>query len=209
MLELQSLIEKHMEFYAELYGDIVKPKFHHAGHIARDLFKIGVALSCFPLERKHKVIKSLIVYAFRNVEMTGVKDYVNYSVQQFIENRFQFRKYWIENPKTRIVEGRLYNVSFHAHTPASEMRRDDVVLAIIDDDHHVLVGGIDCFFEADGEIVAQIASFQASQRGLYTEWVTSEPVTEFVPLADIRANLVWARRNSSIIRVMLPPSMSA
>ena len=97
---------------------------------------------------------------------------------------------------------------FCAHTPVGELHRTDVVLAIIDDDHHVLVGGIDCFSEADGEIVAQIASFQAPQRGLYTEWVTSEPVTEFVPLADIRANLVWARRNSSIIRVMLPPSMS-
>ena len=122
--------------------------------------------------------------------MTGVKDYVNYSVQQFIENRFQFRKYWIENPKDSDCGRSLAQC-----------------VAIIDDDHHVLVGGIDCFFEADGEIVAQIASFQASQRGLYTEWVTSEPVTEFVPLADIRANLVWARRNSSIIRVILPPSM--
>ena len=161
------------------------------------------------MERKHKVIKSLIVYAFRNVELTGVKDYVNHAVQQFIENRLQLRKYWIENPKTRIVEGRSYNVLFCAHTPVGEMRRTDVVLAIIDDDHHVLVGGIDCFFEADGDIVAQTASFQASQRGLCTEWVTSEPVTEFVPFALIRANLAWARRNSSIIRVILLLSMSA
>ena len=29
MIELQSLIEKHMIIYEALYSDIVKPKFHH------------------------------------------------------------------------------------------------------------------------------------------------------------------------------------
>ena len=151
--------------------------------------------------------KALIVYAFRNVELTGVKEYVNYSVQQFIENRFQFREYWLDNPKPHIVEGVSYNVSIHAHTPVGEMHRDDLVLAIIGDDHHVLVGGVECFFEKDDELVAQIASFQASQPCLYTQSIASEPVTAFVPLADIRANLTWARRNASIIQVILPPAL--
>ena len=205
--ELLSLIEQHMGIFAELYHKMIKIKFHHAGHLASDLLYIGVSLSCFPLERKHKLVKSLIIYAFRNVEMTCVKDYVNHSVQQFIEGRFQFLEYWLEKPKLNMVEGQLCKVSLHAHTPVGAMHRNDVVLALGHHGGHVLVGGVDTFCEKDGEITVRLTSFQAAQPGSWTEWVTSASVQICMPLADIRANLMWARRNASVICVLLPPAL--
>ena len=87
---MSALIHDHRSIFAELYGDYVKIKFHHAGHIARDLYELGICLSCFPLERKHRTTKALIVWAFKNCEMTCVHDYVNYAVQSMVEGRFQF-----------------------------------------------------------------------------------------------------------------------
>ena len=59
--EMSALIHDHRSIFVELYGDYVKVKFHHAGHIARDLYRLGICLSCFPLERKHRNTKSLIL----------------------------------------------------------------------------------------------------------------------------------------------------
>ncbi len=112
--ELQGLVDRHLQLFAELYRNFTKVKFHHAGHIPKDLWKLGVGLSCLPLERKHKLLKSLIVYIFRNVEMTCIKDYVNHVVQQFIEHRFQFKEYWLQDPKRVSFQGQCFDSSFHA-----------------------------------------------------------------------------------------------
>ncbi len=85
------------------------------------------------------------------------------------------------------------------------MHRDDVVLVLEEGD--VVVGAIDRFFEKDGEMIAQLSSYRVAAPRLWTDWVTTEPRRVFVQLSDIRANLKWARRNNSIIRVLLPPAI--
>ena len=217
--ELQGLVDRHRSLFRMLYGiDFVKIKFHHAGHIPQDLWKIGHALSCFPLERKHRSIKSKIVYVFRNVEMTTTKDFVNHVIQQFSENRFQFKEYWLENPKPLVFDNRLasvddrpvsvedcLHVSLHAHTPVGEMHRDDVVLVLHEDE--VIVGAVDKFFQGDGEIIVQLTSYEVVRHGVWTHWDTTAPQRLFLPLRLIRANLKWARRNGSTICVILPPAI--
>ena len=202
--ELQSVVVQHLTVFAELYPNFIKVKFHHAGHLPRDLFKLGVCLSCFPLERKHKLLKSMIVYVFRSVEMTCIKDYVNHVVQQLVENRFEFRECWLEKPVACMVMGKSFSASIHAHNAAGEMHQDDVILAFYNG--NVVVGSIDRFFQDDADIFARLCSFRA-RPGSLTLWDTISPERIFVPLPDVRANLKWARRNDSTIVVIWPAAV--
>ena len=158
--------------------------------------------------------------------MTTTKDFVNHMIQQFSEHRFQFKEYWLENPKPLVsrdgCEALTYNrlaspddrpvsvedclhVSWHAHTPVGEMYRDDVVLVLHEDE--VIVGAVDKFFQGDGEIIVQLTSYEVVRHGVWTHWDTTAPQRLFLPLRLIRANLKWARRNSSTICVILPPAI--
>ena len=150
--------------------------------------------------------------------MTTTKDFVNHMMQEFSENRFQFKEYWLENPKPLVFDNRLasvddrpvsvedcLHVSLHAHTPVGEMYRDDVVLVLHEDE--VIVGAVDKFFQGDGEIIVQLTSYEVVRHGVWTHWDTTAPQRLFLPLRLIRANLKWARRNGSTICVILPPAI--
>ena len=164
-----------------------------------------MAISCFPFERKHRVIKNIILYVFKNVELAGAKDYVNHAMKQFLEGRFRFEEYWLDEPVDVTVGGQRFNVCWHAHTPIGEIHRDDLILASEGD--HVVVGCVNRFFEKDGDFLVDLTCFQSERPRVWTDWITDAPQQACLPLTSFRAALKWARRNERLIRVIVPPAL--
>ena len=57
-VELRQSIIDHHALYRRLYPDFIKPKFHQLLHVPENAEQLGVLLSCFVNERKHRSIKS-------------------------------------------------------------------------------------------------------------------------------------------------------
>jgi hypothetical protein len=62
---LWQLVLEHHDKFAGLYPKCAKIKLHLLLHIPGQLRKLGVNLSCFAAERKHKASKSVAAFAFR------------------------------------------------------------------------------------------------------------------------------------------------
>ena len=157
------------------------------------------------LERKHRVLKDIILYVFRSVGLTSTKDFVNNVAQQYIEGRFRFEEYWLENSIDIVLDGQAYDVSWHVHTPIGEVHRDDLLLAV--EDGIVIVGCANRFFEQDGQYTVDITCFQSAGPRDWTDWVTDSPRKAIIDLPSVIANLKWARRNERIIRIVLPSTL--
>ena len=56
--QLHDCIVAHLEAHKIAYGTLLwTPKFHYALHLADQMFRHGLLIACFMLERKHKIFK--------------------------------------------------------------------------------------------------------------------------------------------------------
>jgi len=79
---MQAKCEQHHALFVIVYkGKGVKPKLHHLLHLVEDARDVGCMMSCFAMERKHRVVKKASLFAFRNFEHTITADLVNKQVQ--------------------------------------------------------------------------------------------------------------------------------
>ena len=203
--ELDRLVGEHMTQFRELYPGYIKIKFHHCGHLPRDLMRLGAQISCFPLERKHRTLKTIALYVFKNVELACAKDYVNYYAQLILEGRFRFEEYWLSNPIEALVGGERFNVSWRLVSPLGEIFRDDLLLIRKGDD--VVVGSVLRFYEQDGDIIVGLRCFQSERPRVWTHWRIDAPQDGFFAVTGIVHNLTWAKHNDLLIRVVVPPAI--
>ncbi|CAE7247445.1 unnamed protein product [Symbiodinium sp. CCMP2592] len=88
-LELQQLIKRHLDLAKSRYGDEWwVPKCHLAGHLALQLAKHQVLLSCFVHERKHKIIKKIsneILDTSRTFERSILQDVLHGHMESLSE----------------------------------------------------------------------------------------------------------------------------
>ena len=183
---------------------MIKIKFHHLGHLADDLWKLGKPLSCFVLERKHRDYKKIVLYVFRSVEHTSTIDFVNFAISQFVSGKLRFEPFWLENPEHVMVGGISLQISWHLHSPIGEIHRDDVVI-VLEDGCDPMVGVVKRFFQKnDDDIYAELASFEPVESGVWTEWRCASPKRVFVCVKCIKQNIAWCKRNPRVIRVLLP-----
>ena len=205
---LRRASQRHRELFVRLFNDRVKVKFHHWAHLPEDLARVKKCISCFPMERKHKDYKRFALPVSRSVEHTTTTDFVNYSVQEFAAGRFRFEPYWLENPVEAALEGIQVETSLHAHTPAGEYHRDDVVL-VRGYDGEILVGAVNRFFayKDNDELLAELLAFTPVDTENWRDWDTSSNHVCFVSLQSLRANLIWCKGNHSRIRVLIPPAL--
>ena len=203
---LEKTIEEHRALFRELYKEHIIVEFHHSGHLADDLWRLRRCITCFPLERKHRDLKGVSLYAFRNVELSSTRDYVNHAVQSMIEGRFRFQENWLDDAEETVINGQNFQVSWHAHTPVGEIHRDDVLLAL--QDNEVVVGYVNRFFAQDNAFYAECACFQIDQPGDFSDWVTDQPEAAFVDLCSVLSNLKWARLDDRRIRVIIPSTIN-
>ena len=151
-------------------------------------------------------MKCVSLYAFRNVELSSTRDYVNHAVQSMIEGRFRFQENWLDDAEETVINGQNFQVSWHAHTPVGEIHRDDVLLAL--QDNEVVVGYVNHVFAQDNAFYAECACFQIDQPRDFSDWVTDQPEAAFVDLCSVLSNLKWARLDDRRIRVIIPSTIN-
>ena len=60
----REVTQAHHEKLAELYPSVVKPKIHYLKHSFDSIERLGVNLSCFGPERRHKGAKAVAVFSY-------------------------------------------------------------------------------------------------------------------------------------------------
>ena len=76
MEELKRCIDEHHELYKRLYPEYIKPKWHHMLHMPEDVADLGLLLSCFVTERKHRSVKRAALWTLRHYDHTLIADVV-------------------------------------------------------------------------------------------------------------------------------------
>ena len=192
----ESVIE-HNRLFARLYPSGVKPKFHQMFHIAENMSTLGVLLSCFPMERKHRSVKSAALHVFRNFEHTVLSDLVNEQLT-IMADQSLYEAMLLVTP--RIIhsgkDGELLR-STVAHFPCGDVHAGDFVLLASGAVAYVL------FFWSSlpSNIVMQV---EPCHRVSDTLWSRAGALPSFVDVDQLVAPLVWAEQRPNVVRVCLP-----
>ena len=117
----QSIIEHH-ELYRKLYPDFIKPKFHHLLHVEENCNHIGLLLSCFVTERKHRSVKRAGLWTFKNYEHTLIADIVNRDIGRLQEEGALSRTALLSP-----MEFIGYRTSTAAHLPCGDVQHGDLI----------------------------------------------------------------------------------
>jgi hypothetical protein len=199
--DLRKTVNDHHALFINLYHKHIKVKFHHLLHLPDDLHMLGVVISCFVTERKHRDWKRFSLYAFRNTEHASTVDFVNYSVQEFCSGRFKFTESFLIDAEKVYIEDHPYDMSWVAFLTAGEARRNDVVA--IDERNSIKVGKVIQFVGDGPEIFAKV-EFYTEVRGSKSEYRTDRSSIEYVPCNAVRAKCAWAKMRPDVILVLLP-----
>jgi len=200
---LSARITEHHEAFKLIYPGFIKPKWHHMLHIPDNMKELGVLLSCFVTERKHRIVKNAACHVFRHYEHTVLADLVNRQAQDFADGKV-LQRWNMLNPKTiHIEKGVAMQKAAVASLPCGEVRTGDLVAL-----RGRRVGRLIAFWSdsagEDAEIAAQFVEYRLSSVRGPIGVVTSTEVTCFSDVAEIIGPLVWASRSDSAITVVLP-----
>ena len=186
--ELRAVIVEHHTLYKVLYPGSIKPKWHHLLHVPDNMVYIGVLLSCFVTERKHRTVKNAACHIFRNYEHTVLADLVNRQCEDFRTGTV-LKSTMLLNPKQVRVKGMDLTKALSALLPCGEIHSRDFVGF-----RGRRVGVVQEFYAGDDEsIVASVAEYQlvsAPVDSIVT--VTLSPGLWFVSTDEIIEPLSWA-----------------
>ena len=158
-------------------------------------------------ERKHRDWKRLTQYIFASYEHASIKEFVNFAVQEYVSGRFKFAPHYLIDPEEVTIGTVPMRVSWKAATQVGEIRRGDVVATMIGGAAAV-VGEVKRFIEIRDEITVETMLY-TRVRGDNCTWSTDAPTQNFIDIAAIRANLIWAPRRRGVITVLMPPGLHA
>jgi len=170
-------------------------------HLPDDLNELGVVVSCFVTERKHRDWKRFSLYAFRNTELSSTIDFVNYSIQEFVSGRFKFTESFLIEAEKVHIEGRSYDVAWKASVPAGEVHRNDVVVVV--KGASIKVGKV-LQFVGDHDVICAKVEFYTKVRGSSNEYRTDRSTIEYVPCTALRTKCAWATMRPRVVLVLVP-----
>ncbi len=191
--ELRQTIVDHHNDYRELYPDFIKPKFHSMLHIAENVEFLGLLLSCFVTERKHRVVKRAGLWTFRNYEHTLTANVV----QSEIERLKAGPLFAIESLGPTTTRSGIAT-STVASFPFGEVRKGDLVAC-----RGRRIVQVERFWSNGDEIIAHARPLVHTDE---PRWWTP-PVDEFVFVSSselVRA-VTWLEKGGRY-RVILPPA---
>ena len=190
---LRQLTIDHGNLFERLYPDAIKPKYHHLFHLPENMDYLGVLLSCFPTERKHRSGKSCALRVFRHYEHTVLRDLVN---QQFskLGDESHYSATMLVSPQ-RSADDDLSR-STVAHLPCGYVHSGDIVMCTNRELMHVVF-----WWEKDGMIVLQGELLQRLRDGI---WVQGDRRVSFVDVQCVVCPITWAEKRDNSYRVCLP-----
>ena len=195
--ELRQTIVDHHTLFKKLYPAHIKPKFHQLMHIPENISHMGLLLSCFVTERKHRSVKRSALWTFRNFEYTVVSDMLNrFLVQVEKENVYSH----IALTSARGVLGPEFDVdtSVVMRLYCGEVRRGDVIVA-----KGKVVFSVAKFWRVGETFAVQGTAHHATDNARV--WQSSGRLS-LVHANDIVCAVTWASAGDGRFRVILPPS---
>ena len=191
--ELRRCIDEHHALYKRLYPNAIKPKWHHMLHTPEDVTDIGLLLSCFVTERKHKTVKRAAVWTFRHYDHTVIADVVYRELQNLRSSTFLFSKESLVSPAA--VHG--MEASNTASFVFGEVCKGDLLACR----GGRIIEAQKCWCQSNS-IVAQGQPLIAT--GRCTHWRKATSGIVFVPSNDLVAVVAWAPQRDEL-RISLPP----
>ena len=197
--ELRRAVDEHHQLFKRLYPNHIKVKFHHLLHLPEDLQHLGLVLSCFVTERKHRDWKRTSIWAFRHVEHQSTFDFVNYCVQEFVSGRFSFKPVYLVNPE-QLVD--VWSVSWTAITLAGCVRRGDVVVVISREGEH-RVGECLRFWQRDDDSFIEVLCYRRISKVL-GEYSTDTSNIGFFRASSVKVRCAHAPSRKNVVHVLVP-----
>ena len=198
-------------FYAELYKDLVKIKFHHlVAHLHDDLARIGKVIGCFATERKHKDLKRHVLHVFRHVEYTTTVGYLNAWCQSIISGSFHYNPRFLIKPQCLPRLGVKF--SSKAELEIGYVELGDIVQTSRGGIQYV--AEVQRFFSLDQHDDSDVQVWLKAYRRLsidttfgsvVSEWDAAAPESVLLHASMIDGTLVWARRRRDVIVVIELP----
>ena len=198
-VELRQSIIDHHALYRRLYPDFIKPKFHQVLHVSENAEQLGVLLSCFVNERKHRSIKSAALWTFRYYESTLISDVVRQELER-LRDETLFLRETLLSP----VAYRDMLTATVARLPFGEVRKGDLIACrgrrILEVVRFWQRGGAD----DSAAIVVEGRLLSATDNAaLWCSAADSDVV--FLPSLEMVAALAWAYKGAHL-RAVLPPA---
>ena len=191
--ELRRCIDEHHALYKRLYPSMIKPKWHQMLHIPEDAADIGLLLSCFVTERKHRMVKRAGVWTFRHYDHTLLADTIYRELQNLRSSNVLFSKESLLSPVA--VHG--MEASNNASFVFGEVHQGDLVAC-----RGGRIMETQKFWRKSNSIVAQCRPLVATERS--THWRKATSGIAFVPSSDLVAVVAWAPQRDTL-RIILPP----
>lgn len=194
IMDLRNAIIDHNALFIKLYPGGIKPKFHHLLHLPEDAEKIGVLLSCFPTERKHKLVKSSATDVFRNFQRTVLVDLVSIQIDSAIDDRNYSIPHLLNE---HVIANSAIQHSISAKLWCGEVRAKDICIT-----RDCRIFRIGRFFCMDDQIVIEATPLESGAKdGLYIETAMSP---SWIAAEEIWRPLPWAPFREGIVRVCIP-----
>ena len=194
LVEFRQSILDHHAMYRVLYPTFIKPKWHQLLHVPENIQSLGMSLSCFTQERKHRCVKAVGLWAFRNYETTVLADVVRYDIERICDGSLFLRESLIAP-----VRHLGFDTSNTAALACGEVRKGDLVACrgrrILD---------VHRFWQHDDSIFVQGAQLVATDGPVL--WSHEQaPSIVFLQSLDVIDIAAWAHEGERL-RVVLPPA---
>ena len=195
---IEDLMQLHHKQFCELYTKY-KPKLHHMHHITDGMRYVGRLLSCFVTERKHRVVKDVALYVFRNLEHTVVHDVVNQQVEQLINGVDLYKETFLVQPAA--IGNTGVRKSSRAVCRCGELRRGDFVMF-----RGPLCGRATSFYELNGSIVVCADVFEMINNDI-SVYAQERHRSSFFHADDVVDAVLYFEQSPGIIKICVPPQV--
>ena len=191
---LRRLLEEHHELFRQLYPTAVKPKYHHALHLADNAEFLGALISCFVTERKHRVTKRAALHTFRHIDNVVIKDLVNRQCEAMLDKSEPIMSStYLVSPKRVNTRATDIFVSNTAVLPCGRVSKNDIVFL-----EGPTIGRVIRFWHCGDNYCMSFALFACCG----TRWRPLE-TTSVVCISQVIDTVTWACEGDAI-RVIEP-----
>ena len=192
--ELKTSIIDHHSRFVRLYPDFVKPKFHQLLHTPENVDYLGLLLSCFVTERKHRTVKRAACWTFRNFEDTLIVDVVHRDIEN-LRGGNVFSREALTDP----IDYQGLQTATAASLPGGSVRKGDLIACR---GHRVIE--LERLWSGHGEIFVQGRSLLIANPAASSKlWRRTSEIV-FLPSDMVIMPLCSASQGGEV-RLILPP----
>jgi len=189
---LHDVILKHNTLFLELYGNrVVKIKFHHMYHLARDMLYLLGCLSCFPTERKNKEAIAVSTATDCTVERTSVIAFLQRTLNHWKCHIHTCSEMYLHDEKVTHVQGLKMSFARAGTFKCGDLHAQDV--AYFQDD---ILGTVLSFWKFDGRIFITINRHRRVPNTM--QWDLAANDVQFIDAELLIEPVFWYAKATSI-----------